>query len=208
MIYDKKELNKYPDIMSKEDMRKVCHISKRTAQFLLEFNLIPHICTGKKTRCYKIKKSDVIAFMTDREINPERYIAPEKWYKYGTAKAYKIRILPEMPEPDKMRRYYESVLKDKPDVFSVQDIVQLTDYNYRTVGSWIREKKLRALVLPSKYMVPKAWLIDWLSSESYNGFSRKTKKHIDTLWTMSKWSDEVEYEKAKKSCTKRAGKGK
>jgi hypothetical protein len=176
--------------MSKEDMRKACHISKRTAQFLLQFNLIPHICTGKKTRCYKINKSDVIAFMIDREANPERY------------------IVPEMPEPDKMRRYYEWMLKDKPDVFSVQDIMQLTDYNRRTVGSWIHEKKLRALVLPGRYMVPKVWLIDWLSSEAYNGFNRKTKKHIDTLWTMSKWSDEVEYEKAKKSRAKRAGKEK
>ena len=68
MVYDKKELNKYPDIMSKEDMRKACHISKRTAQFLLQFNLIPHICTGKKTRCYKINKSDVIAFMIDHNL--------------------------------------------------------------------------------------------------------------------------------------------
>ena len=195
MVYDKKELNKYPDIMSKEDMRKACHISKRTAQFLLQFNLIPYICTGKKTRCYKINKSDVIALLIDREANPERYIVPGKYYKYGPAKAYKIRILPEMPEPDKMRRYYKSVLKDKPDVFSVQDIMQLTDYNRRTVGSWIHEKKLRALVLPGRYMVPKVWLIDWLSSEAYNGFNRKTKKHIDTLWTMSKWSDEVECEK-------------
>lgn len=208
MVYDKKELNKYPDIMSKEDMRKACHISKRTAQFLLQFNLIPHICTGKKTRCYKINKSDVIAFMIDREANPERYIVPGKYYKYGPAKAYKIRILPEMPEPDKMRRYYESVLKDKPDVFSVQDIMQLTDYNRRTVGSWIHEKKLRALVLPGRYMVPKVWLIDWLSSEAYNGFNRKTKKHIDTLWTMSKWSDEVEYEKVKNSRAECAGKEK
>ena len=195
MVYDKKELNKYPDIMSKEDMRKACHISKRTAQFLLQFNLIPHICTGKKTRCYKINKSDVIAFMIDREANPERYIVPGKYYKYGPAKAYKIRILPEMPEPDKMRRYYEWMLKDKPDVFSVQDIMQLTDYNRRTVGSWIHEKKLRALVLPGRYMVPKVWLIDWLSSEAYNGFNRKTKKHIDTLWTMSKWRGRTVTEK-------------
>ncbi len=196
MIYNQKELNKYPDLMSKEDMRRVCHISKRTAQFLLEFNLIPHINTGKKTRCYKIKKSDAIAFMIDREVNPERYIAPEKWYKYGgSAKPYKIRILPKNPNPDVVRCYYESALKDKPDVFSIHDIVEITGYNYRTVGDWIREKKLRALELPGKYMIPKIWLIDWLSSEAYNSIIRKTKKHVDTLWAISKWSDEVECEK-------------
>ena len=56
MTYDAKELEQYPEIMNKEQLRKVCHISKRTAHYLLLFNLIPHVCTGKKTRCYAIRK--------------------------------------------------------------------------------------------------------------------------------------------------------
>ena len=68
MKYDAKEFKQYPEIMNKEQMRIACHISKRTALYLLQFDLIPHTCTGKKTRCYSIKKSDVIAFMNDREI--------------------------------------------------------------------------------------------------------------------------------------------
>lgn len=84
MKYDAKEFKKYPEIMNKEQMRIACHISKQTALYLLQFNLIPHTCTGKKTRCYAIKKSDVIAFMNDREVNPEKYIAPKNWYKYGS----------------------------------------------------------------------------------------------------------------------------
>ena len=75
MKYDAKEFKKYPEIMNKEQMRIACHISKQTALYLLQFNLIPHTCTGKKTRCYAIKKSDVIAFMNDREVNPEKYIS-------------------------------------------------------------------------------------------------------------------------------------
>ena len=69
----------YPEIMNKEQLRKACHISKRTAHYLLQFNLIPHVCTGKKTRCYAIKKRDVIDFMINREINPSRYIVPTGW---------------------------------------------------------------------------------------------------------------------------------
>ena len=84
MKYDAKEFKKYPEIMNKEQMRIACHISKQTALYLLQFYLIPHTCTGKKTRCYAIKKSDVIAFMNDREVNPEKYIAPKNWYKYGS----------------------------------------------------------------------------------------------------------------------------
>ena len=47
MTYDAKELEQYPEIMNKEQLRKACHISKRTAHYLLQFNLIPHVCTGK-----------------------------------------------------------------------------------------------------------------------------------------------------------------
>ena len=35
----------------------------------------------KKTRCYAIKKRDVIAFMSDCEVNLEKCIAPKSWYK-------------------------------------------------------------------------------------------------------------------------------
>lgn len=71
MKYDAKEFKQYPEIMNKEQMRIACHISKRTALYLLQFDLIPHTCTGKKTRCYSIKKSDVIAFM----LNISRHLA-------------------------------------------------------------------------------------------------------------------------------------
>ena len=60
MTYDAKELEQYPEIMNKEQLRKACHISKRTAHYLLKFNLIPHVCTGKKTRFYASRPSPTI----------------------------------------------------------------------------------------------------------------------------------------------------
>lgn len=141
MTYDAKELEQYPEIMNKEQLRKACHISKRTAHYLLQFNLIPHVCTGKKTRCYAIKKRDVIDFMINREINPSRYIVPTSWYKYGNedVKPYKIRIQPPLPnDPQKTRRYYESKLAAYLDVIDVAAIVDFTGYNRHTVCEWIR----------------------------------------------------------------------
>ena len=192
MTYDAKELEQYPEIMNKEQLRKVCHISKRTAHYLLQFNLIPHVCTGKKTRCYAIKKRDVIDFMINREINPSRYIVPTSWYKYGNedVKPYKIRIQPPLPnDPQKTRRYYESKLASYPDVIDVSSIVEFTGYNRHTGCEWIRFGKLRALALQHKYMIPKCYLIDWLSSGEHNATLRKSRRHIDRLWELQKWSD-------------------
>ena len=168
MKYDAKEFKRYPEIMSKEQMRIACHISKRTALYLLQFNLIPHTFTGKKTRCYAIKKSDVIAFMNDREVNPEKYIAPKNWYKYGgeIVRPYKIRIQPPCAKDEKkLRRYYESKLAALPDVMDVAAAVDFTGYNRRTVCQWIRVGKLKALSLLQKYMIHKCNLIDWLCSK-------------------------------------------
>lgn len=178
--------------MNKEQMRIACHISKQTALYLLQFNLIPHTCTGKKTRCYAIKKRDVIDFMINREINPSRYIVPTSWYKYGNedVKPYKIRIQPPLPnDPQKTRRYYESKLAAYLDVIDVAAAVDFTGYNRRTVCQWIRVGKLKALSLLQKYMIPKCYLIDWLCSDDYNNTNRKSRRHIDMLWEAQKWRD-------------------
>ena len=48
-----------PDIITKDQLYQICHISKSTALYLLRSGKIPCEYTGKKTRCYKIKKADV-----------------------------------------------------------------------------------------------------------------------------------------------------
>ncbi len=47
-------------------------------------------------------------------------------------------------------------------------IVEFTGYNRHTVCEWIRFGKLRALALQHKYMIPKCYLIDWLSTDEHN----------------------------------------
>ena len=52
-------LTPYPDPMSRNDFRIVCHIGTRTSLYLLQSGLVPCKNNGKKTRCYKIAKKDV-----------------------------------------------------------------------------------------------------------------------------------------------------
>lgn len=73
--------SKVPDILAKEQVRLLCHCSKRTALYYLKSGKLPCIYSGKKTRCYKIRKEDLMAFIEDRENHPEFYAVPEGWYK-------------------------------------------------------------------------------------------------------------------------------
>ena len=71
-----------PDVMSGEKFRQICHISKKTSAFLLKSGKVPCEISGKKTRCYLIKKSDVLEFLHSRGMFPENYKAPENYYRY------------------------------------------------------------------------------------------------------------------------------
>lgn len=46
-------LNQYPETVQKEQFRIICHISKRTARYLLQSGLVPCVQSGKKTRNYQ-----------------------------------------------------------------------------------------------------------------------------------------------------------
>ena len=50
-----------PDVITKDQLYRICHICKSTALYLLQSGKVPCEYTGRKTRCYKIKKADVIA---------------------------------------------------------------------------------------------------------------------------------------------------
>lgn len=62
----------YPETIFKEQLYRIAHISKATALHLLQNGLIPYKDTGKKTRRYTIRTDDVITYLIDREIRPEK----------------------------------------------------------------------------------------------------------------------------------------
>ena len=52
-----------PDVISKEQFYKLCHISKSTALYLLSSGTVPCRCSGKATHSYQIKKEDVKKYL-------------------------------------------------------------------------------------------------------------------------------------------------
>lgn len=71
----------YPDPMGRTDFRKACRIGTRTSIYLLQSGLVPCENTGKQTRCYKIAKADVAAYLRRRLAEPAYYTPPSGWYK-------------------------------------------------------------------------------------------------------------------------------
>ena len=167
-------------------------LEEQITDFLTEHSATKLVIIDTLQKVRDSKGSAGKAGMNDREVNPEKYIAPKNWYKYGSemVRPYKIRIHPPCAKDEKkLRGYYESKLAALPDVMDVAAAVDFTGYNRRTVCQWIRVGKLKALALLQKYMIPKCYLIDWLCSDDYNNTNRKSRRHIDMLWEAQKWND-------------------
>lgn len=57
----------YPEIISKDQLYRICHISKRKARWLLENGITPCEDSGKQTRRFHIRLEDVITFLERRD---------------------------------------------------------------------------------------------------------------------------------------------
>lgn len=83
----------YPEKIGLEQMRVICHISKKTARYLLTSGLVPCIDTGKKTRQYIINTKDVITYLKKRQSQPEKFSAPTGYYSASWNKGGKPKTL-------------------------------------------------------------------------------------------------------------------
>ena len=174
-----------PDIITKDQLYQICHISKSTALYLLRSGKIPCEYTGKKTRCYKIKKSDVITYLEKRKIFPESYSAPAGWYKGN----YSIKLETKIPENalKNMRQYYTEMLAQYPDVMTATEVSTIIGYGKTTVNNWCRKGHLKAFKRNNMNHIPKVYLIEFCYSKYFRTITRKSDWHIRALQEFSRW---------------------
>lgn len=171
------------DPMSRTEFRRVCRIGTRTALYLLRSGLVPCENTGKKTRCYKIAKADVAAYLRRRAVDPAYYAPPSRWYADFPQRKPPQPALIDISRIDRerLRRVYVEKLAIWPDVLDISQIAEFTGYRRKVIAKWCTEGRLRVLMREPKVMVPKIWLLEFLCSEDYLGIVRKCGRHLDAL---------------------------
>lgn len=164
-VYQMKHLpidwNSVPDVMNKNQFYRLCHISKSTALHLLKSRQVPCEWSGKKTRCYKIKKEDVKAYLEKRVVFLELYSAPRGWY----GSHYVARLSAELPEEvlAKMHDYYTRLLGKYKDVVTVQEVAALTGYSKTTINNWCNKGLLKSFRKQQIFYIPKIFLADFFA---------------------------------------------
>lgn len=177
MSYKPIDWDKVPDVITKEQFWKLCHISKATARYLLQSGKIPCIYSGKKTRCYQILKKDVMAYVMNRELYPEYYSAA----KGDSRSTLSDSTIIQIRKQKKMHEYYAFLLKKYPDVLDTLTISNITGYGKTTVNNWCQKERIQHFKINGRYMVPKVYLIDFFCSTYFRTIKRKSELHSQLL---------------------------
>jgi len=160
-----------PEILSKEQVRILGHMSKATTLYFLQSGKLPCIYSGKKTRCYRIRKSDFITFLESRDKYPELYSAPEGWYAGNVKSKTKPNNLDDIAED--LHGYYTYLFEKCADVLTVKEISDIIEYDIKTINKWCCKDYIKHFSLHGKYHIPKVYLVDFLCTKTFRTISKK-----------------------------------
>ncbi len=182
---------RYPTVMSKEQLYKVCHISKRVSKYYLDNDIIPCQNSGHVTHKYTIKTEDVIEFLRRREASPAAYKVT-----LPSGAKYEPKVAPRIIYTDHVMKCYEQLIRSLaatyPDLMTVHMISELTGYSEATVHKWTPIGNIRWLRDGMQYYAPKELVIRHLLSEPFRNISGKCKKHRWILQQLSNMIDKEE----------------
>lgn len=185
MKYDLVEVQKLPDTFTLQDLCRVCHISRRDGRYYLLSGLIPCTTTGQKTRCYIIRKKDLVKALKDYDEHPQNYIVPQEWKENGVLHRKRIQPVIYLPPQDVSsefaREYYRNKLDGQPDLLCAAQIMMITGYSVQTVSRWCIHNNLQPFIRKPRLWIPKEELYKFFLSDAYNDIPKKTKEHLDDI---------------------------
>lgn len=168
-------LEEYPETITKEQLYKICHVSKKTASHYLENGLIPCVCSGMKTRKYRIRTVDVIAFLQAREKDAEAFSAPSGWYA-GQYHGFPRTFTPTMIH--KTTQALTAILNNYPDVLTSREVSEVTGYSHSAVLKWCTGDKLRYFNIKGGIRIPKISLVEYLTRNKCRALNEHAYRHI------------------------------
>lgn len=150
----------YPEIISADQLYRICHISKRKAKWLLDSGYIPCRDSGKKTRRYKIRIDDVVAYLRTLETAPEAVAAPVGLFNN---KNKRINPISKINVSD-FQRFLYALWAEQPDALTPKDVRSLIGYSHGTIGQWMMHRKLQNTMLPDRtQVIAKKWLVEFIA---------------------------------------------
>ena len=165
----------YPQTVTKEQFRTICHISKSSAKYYLDNRFITCIASAKKTRRYKIKLKDIIKFLEDRDTNPEKYYLPNHYNNPFLPAEQRLRKkmpgsgvytnsykLKRTTEVSDYMKYLQQQFREYPDMMTTKQLRQITGHSILFIISWCKNNEVRYIYQGSTYYIQKQSVISYM----------------------------------------------
>lgn len=179
----------YPEFISKEQLYKICKISKESAKWLLDNNVIPNKSNGKQTRRYKIALLDVINYLIQRDITGKTSV-PKGVKNF----VKKHTLLEEQQIPDEVKNEIRIFFKDKlrtmPDLLTISDLITITGLSKSWLNKCMAEGILKSFKNKGRNIVPKEYVLEFVSSKRYIDLAQTPSAYKYIINEFYQWKKE------------------
>ena len=174
-------IENYPRTITLDQFYRICHISKRKAKWLLENGIVPCQDSRKKTRRFKLQTMDVVYYLQQLEVNPEEVQPPVGIFNSGYYNHEKVIRPITAKNSRSFKAYIITKWYPESDVLMISDVHQLTGYHPMTISHWLADGKLKSIVINSRRIVAKDWLIDYIVKYTLTHPSYLSEKHKEII---------------------------
>ena len=168
----------YPAVISKDQLYRICHISKRKALWLLEHGVIPCEDSGKQTRRFRIQLEDVIDFLERRDAGELDGVLPVGCFSSGRPSGREARAYLDCHQ---LRDLILDRWVDEPDVLTVKQATVLCGYSINTINRWMKKGVVEGVNYYGTNLFSKESLAEHLASRAGQEISVKSELHQEFL---------------------------
>ena len=181
--------------ISLEQLYKMLHISKRKAAWMLQNGIIPCRIRPTKTHRYAIRLEDVEAYLQKKRAERRKEIPvgifnakPTKQtvvinnhHPMDTVNVMECYITIADECKDEFKAHVEKRLKYFPDAITADKAGEIMGYARNTVIAYIQQKRIFAVQISGKYIIPKSALAEFLVTDFAFEIIHKSTWHMNTI---------------------------
>lgn len=174
---------KQENTISMEQLRKMLHVSKRKASWMLRNGVIPCENRGCATHTFIIRMEDVEAYLAKPRQQRNKEI-PVGAFNAGPIH---IELHPEYclklrgAKRERFMEFLEVMLSDVPDALTIDEAATVIGYHRQTVYNHTANGDITAIRISGKYIIPKSELIQYLATNRAFRIQRKSVWHMEVI---------------------------
>jgi len=187
----------YTEYICLDQLHKVCGISKRSAQYLVENGIIPAIDTGKQTWRYRIALDDVISYLIRREevgsMIPHGVATsrkPKHIRTLSTRKCFAQLVAPGQ-EAD-IAGYFSFIYAEYDEVLTASDIIEMTGLEKSSVLKLLKVGAIKSIMTRPKYLIPKPFLLEFVITPRFIDYRTDSEHFLKVLGGFEIWKNAKE----------------